>query len=172
MLIVHAGSCVGGVQKLSTIQVLVNNCSRLRKMPRVLWQRAWSGAELRSRRGRAGLGEDVRRQHREFSLLSTSVSISINKTLPYNIRTVALPVSNNFALFTCTPIHAIWFKWDRLCGTISKFLAFMWDIWYQFYQMDGTVLGGAWWSGSVISKQNCLRPFLWSWIVLSNNWYE
>ena len=25
-------------------------------------------------------------------------------------------------------IHAIWFKWDRLCGTISKFLAFMWDI--------------------------------------------
>ena len=25
-------------------------------------------------------------------------------------------------------VHAIWFKWDRLCGTISKFLAFMWDI--------------------------------------------
>ena len=22
------------------------------------------------------------------------------------------------------------------------------------------------------SKRNCLRPFLWSWIVMSNNWYE
>ena len=39
-----------------------------------------------------------------LGILSTSVSISINKTLPYNIQTFTLPISNNFALFTFTPI--------------------------------------------------------------------
>ena len=89
------------------------------------------------------------------------------------------PLSSDHRIFTCyqdrfclvVSIHAIWFKWDRLCGTISKFLAFMWDIWYQFCQMDGTVLGVAWWSGSVDWKK-IVWTLLCSWIVLSNNWFE
>ena len=24
-------------------------------------------------------------------------------------------------------VHAVWFMWDRLCGTISKFWAVQWD---------------------------------------------
>ena len=35
-------------------------------------------------------------------------------------------------------IHPVWYMWDRLCGTISKFWAVQWDTWYQFSEMSGT----------------------------------
>ena len=44
-------------------------CSRLQEMPRVLRLAARPRAELRGGRRRAGLGEDVRRQHRELGIV-------------------------------------------------------------------------------------------------------
>ena len=92
-----------------------------------------------------------------FSIFTYNLEAEKNKCLP-NFHSILICNMYSFSLWyhnflafkhTChltSALHAFWFKWDRLCGTISRFQVFMWDIWYQFCQMGGTALGGAWWS--------------------------
>ena len=61
------------------------------------------------------------------------IQLYTNKSWPLQYH-----MSISIALFAAAGLHPVYFKWDRLCGAISKFRAVHWDTWYQFYEICGT----------------------------------